>query len=140
MNQNHEQPSARRIVLPSGRSIEVIRFDDTHSAERVFLHAIPAPQRQLHRCPECDCDLVHPVSWNQVSDDEWELCLECPNCWWSTEGTFASPELHELEEHLDAGLADMLSDLKRLCHANLAEQIERFVAALNADLILPEDF
>jgi hypothetical protein len=34
----------------------------------------------------------------------------------------------------------MLSDLRRLTHANMAEEIERFAAALHTDLILPEDF
>ena len=34
----------------------------------------------------------------------------------------------------------MLRDLKRLRQANMAEEIERFVHALNADLLLPEDF
>ena len=34
----------------------------------------------------------------------------------------------------------MLADLQRLTQANMAEEIERFVAALDADLILPEDF
>jgi hypothetical protein len=34
----------------------------------------------------------------------------------------------------------MLCDLKRLAHANMVEQIDRFVTALNADHILPEDF
>ena len=34
----------------------------------------------------------------------------------------------------------MLTDLRRLTQANMTEEIERFAAALNADLILPEDF
>ena len=34
----------------------------------------------------------------------------------------------------------MLGDLKRLAHANMTDQIERFIGALQADLILPEDF
>ena len=34
----------------------------------------------------------------------------------------------------------MLADLKRLTQANMAEEIDRFIGALNADLILPEDF
>ena len=38
------------------------------------------------------------------------------------------------------GLADMLDDLQRLAQANMADQVDRFVAALNEDQILPEDF
>ncbi len=34
----------------------------------------------------------------------------------------------------------MLSDLRRLTQSNMAEEIERFTAALQDDLVLPEDF
>lgn len=126
---NHDQHSVRRIVLPSGRSIEVIRFDDTEK-----------PARKLHLCPECGSDLVQPISWSEISEDQCELTLTCPNCWWSTAGVFDSEQIHELEEQLDEGLAAMLRDLQRLAQANMTDQIERFIGALHADLILPEDF
>jgi hypothetical protein len=125
-----EQHSVRRIVLPSGKCIEVVRFAD-----------VDEPTRQgLHVCPECACELVQPVSWGETGDDCWELILSCPNCWWSTEGVFDRDQINELEEELDQGLADMLRDLQRLTHANMSDQIERFINALHADLILPEDF
>jgi hypothetical protein len=34
----------------------------------------------------------------------------------------------------------VVKDLKRLEHARLREEFERFIGALNADAILPEDF
>ena len=34
----------------------------------------------------------------------------------------------------------MLADLQRLAQANMADEIDRFISALRADLILPEDF
>jgi len=49
-------------------------------------------------------------------------------------------QIDRLEEKLDDGLAEMLADLKRLTQANMAEEIDRFINALNADFILPEDF
>ncbi len=130
MNQNPDQHSVRRIVLPSGKSIEVIRFNDTEKALR----------RPLHICPDCGSDLVQPIYYNETSDDCWELTLECPNCRWSTGGVFSCDQVHELEEHLDGGLADLLRDLQQLAHTNMSDQIERFIAALHSDLILPEDF
>jgi hypothetical protein len=130
MQSNPDSHSVRRIVLPSGRSIEVVRFHDTDQ-----------PVRQgLHVCPQCGSHLVQPVSWSEATDERWELTLECPNCWWSTGGLYDTDEVHALEERLDDGLADMLDDLKRLTHANMADQIDRFVAALEANLVLPEDF
>jgi hypothetical protein len=123
--------SVHRIVLPSGRKIEVVRFHD---------RAADVEHGPLHICPDCQCELVQPISWTEASEDQWELLLRCPNCDWSTEGVFAQAAVEELEERLDDGLADMLSDLQRLTQANMAEEIDRFLAALQADLILPEDF
>ena len=129
MNQQPEQPSVRRIVLPSGRSIEVVRFNDQNHVHR-----------GLHICPACNSDLVQPVDWSEAPDDCWNLLLACPNCDWFTEGLYTADQVRDLEDQLDEGLADMLRDLQRLAQANMADQIDRFVTALYADQILPEDF
>jgi hypothetical protein len=131
MNPNENQHSVRRIVLPSGRSIEVVRFHEDEQLDR---------SRGLHVCPKCDSDLVHPIAWGAVSQSHWELTLHCPNCDWLCEGVFAQGEVARLEEALDEGLEAILGDLKRLADANMADEVERFAAALEADLILPEDF
>jgi hypothetical protein len=130
MNDNRpNHHSVRRIVLPSGRSIEVVRF---HDAER-------RPDG-LHICRQCDSELVQPVAWSEAAGDRWELTLECPNCWWTADGLYTREQINELEERLDDGLTEMLGDLKRLAHANMADEIDRFSRALHADMILPEDF
>jgi hypothetical protein len=129
-NTNTNRHSVRRIVLPSGRCIEVVRFYDADEA---------AP-RGLHICPDCESELVQPIDWSETSDDRWELTLECPNCFSSRAGIFDEAQVHQLEDQLDDGLAEMLKDLQRLTRANMADQIDHFVAALQADLILPEDF
>jgi hypothetical protein len=129
MSNQPDRHSIRRIVLPSGRTIEVVRF-----------YADDSPQPGLHVCPECDSQLVQPVDWAEAPPGFWELVLECPNCFWVDEGVFDQGQVDELEEELDDGLTEMLSDLRRLTQANMTEEIERFAAALNADLILPEDF
>jgi hypothetical protein len=130
MKQNDNQHSVRRIVLPSGKSIEVIRFNDAEQHER----------QGLHVCPECNSELVQPIAWNDISEEYWELTLECPNCWWRTDGVFDCERIFELEERLDDGLGDLLHDLGQLAHANMSDEIERFISALHSDLILPEDF
>ncbi len=129
MSQQPEQPSVRRIVLPSGRSIEVVRFNDSAHTHR-----------GLHVCPDCSSELVQPVDWSEAPEDCWNLLLNCPNCDWYTEGLYTADQVRELEDRLDEGLADMLRDLQRLTQANMADQIDRFVNALQADQILPEDF
>jgi hypothetical protein len=129
MKPNPDHHSIRRIVLPSGRSIEVVRF---------FLDEVNT--RGLHICPECDSQLVQPIDWTEVPPGFWELTLRCPNCDWSDEGVFDQDQVDALEETLDTGLTEMLSDLRRLTQSNMNEEIERFTAALHADLVLPEDF
>jgi hypothetical protein len=129
MQHKPDRHSIRRIVLPSGRSIEVVRFyleESTHPG--------------LHVCPQCESDLVQPIDWSEAPQGLWDLLLQCPNCFWRDEGVFEQDQVDQLEEQLDEGLTEMLSDLRRLTQANMTEEIERFTAALNADLILPEDF
>jgi hypothetical protein len=41
---------------------------------------------------------------------------------------------------LDRGTEALVRDLKRMMHANMEDEIERFVTALDADHILPDDF
>jgi thiol-disulfide isomerase/thioredoxin len=133
MNRDH---SVRRIQLPSGKSIEVVRFGGGHGAA-----AQDAPAHEpLHVCQECSSELVQPSEWHQSSDDLWELTLYCPNCDWACHGSYGHQQLEQLEEQLDLGVEAIVRDLKRLTSANMADEIERFAAALETDLILPEDF
>ncbi|MDE3131244.1 MAG: hypothetical protein KGL16_08810 [Acidobacteriota bacterium] len=130
MSQNqHGKHAVRRIVLPSGRSIEVVSLSEAETA-----------QRELHFCRGCESELVQPTSWSETLDGRWELLLECPNCGRSESGTFTRLQVERLEDHLDEGLTEMIADLQRLTQANMVADVDRFVAALDAGLILPEDF
>ena len=138
MSELGPQHSVRRILLPNGRSIEVVHFaDQVHApAEDPTAQATVG----LHICPSCESQLVQPVECDGATDDQWELTLRCPNCHWSARGTYAKEQLAELEDQLEAGVDAIVRDLQRLASANMADEIERFTAALEADLILPEDF
>ncbi|MDQ2894602.1 MAG: hypothetical protein M3Y09_02995 [Actinomycetota bacterium] len=129
MSHQPDSHSVRRIVLPSGRAIEVIRLGPE-----------VAPEHGLHICPECCSPLVQPVAWGGTAGGGWALTLRCPNCDWLIESVFDQDQVDVFEERLDKGLADMLGDLRRLTQANLAEEIDRFTAALESDAIFPEDF
>lgn len=129
MSQHDKSHSVRRIVLPSGRAVEVIRFGP---------EAIPA--HSLHICPECQSHLVQPVQWGETASGFWQLTLQCPNCDWLIDGVFDQDQVDAFEERLDDGLSEMLGDLRRLTQANMGEEIERFSAALRSNAILPEDF
>ncbi|MBV8734985.1 MAG: hypothetical protein JO120_09425, partial [Solirubrobacterales bacterium] len=94
MNEPSHQHSIRRIVLPSGRTIEVVRFRESETTG----------PRGLHVCAMCESELVQPVAWCEAGDGRWELVLYCPNCHRSAEGVFGEAEVHALEEELDQGL------------------------------------
>jgi hypothetical protein len=94
----------------------------------------------LHVCPECASHLVQPIEWREAPEGFWELILHCPNCDWLDGGVFDQGQVDALEERLDEGLTEILTDLRRLTQSNMAEEIERFTAALQGDLVLPEDF
>jgi hypothetical protein len=129
----------RRVVLPSGRSIEVVYF------ESLTRDQAPAPRpeetkRALHVCPDCHRDLVYPVEWEESSETHWEVLLRCPNCEWHEVGTFDQTTVDRFDEELDLGTEILIRDLKRLQQANMEDEIELFVKALSAGAILPEDF
>jgi len=127
----------RRVVLPSGRAIEVVYFESPASNGPV-----PAtkPLRDLHICPDCDRDLVYPVEWEETSPALWEVQLRCPNCGRCEIGTFDQPTVDHFDKMLDLGTEVLVGDLKRLEHANMEQEIEVFACALRADALLPEDF
>ena len=124
----------RRVVLPSGRTIEVVYFE-TPTAD-----GVDAPVRALQECPCCDRDLVYPVEWEEVSPTHWEVLLRCPNCEWGEVGTFDQPTVDRFDEQLDHGTEALVRDLRRLTRANMEEEIERFSSALASDAIWPMDF
>jgi hypothetical protein len=125
---SHNGQHVRRVVLPSGREIEVVYFESAGSVEN------------LHVCPDCHRDLVYPVEWEEASPTHWEVLLRCPNCEWRDVGRFDQPTVDRFDEQLDLGIEALTHDLRRLQRANMEEEIELFVSALRADAILPEDF
>ena len=132
---HHNGQYVRRVVLPSGRAIEVVYF------ESAPLPRIPVePIEDLHVCPECDRGLVYPVEWEEVSATHWEVLLRCPNCEWGELGVYDQLTVDRFDEELDLGTEALLRDLQRLTKANMEEETDRFAAALANDQILPEDF
>ena len=127
----------RRVVLPSGRAIDVVYFEPL-ADDRAGLAS--GPVRELHECPSCECDLVYPVEWEEVSPTHWEVLLRCPNCEWNEVGTFDQPTVDRFDKRLDTGTETLIGDLRRLQQANMEEEIVRFARALDAGAILPEDF
>ena len=129
----------RRVVLPSGKTIEVVYFEDLAVREQAA--AAPQPGSvELHVCGACASELAYPVAWEEAGEQDWEVTVRCPNCEWTRTGVYAQETVERLDDQLDRGTEAVVRDLKRLMHANMDLEIERFVEALEADLIVPEDF
>jgi hypothetical protein len=126
----------RRVVLPSGKTIEVVYFGDITDAPRPTAE----PAEDLHVCGTCDSELVYPVDWEESGAEHWEVTLRCPNCEWSGTGVFDQDIVERFDEELDRGTECLIEDLTRLTHANMEDEIERFTSALASDAIWPMDF
>ena len=151
---NNEGHQTKKIVLPSGKTIEVVYFESRSSsvppvdhaaaaevAEETAPVAAPAEEtRDLHLCVNCESELVYPVHWEEAGPDSWHILLRCPDCEWSESGVFPQGQCDRFDDELEAGTEALTRDFKRLVTANMAEEIERFIAALDADAIQPFDF
>jgi len=133
----------KRVVLPSGKTIEVV-YADSDTAVRPVEQAVPTTDRTVHRelhiCRECESELVYPTEWEEAGPECWRVALRCPNCEWDATGVFPQELVDAFDEKLDDGTEQVVNDLKRLMHANMSEEIDRFAAALDAGALLPEDF
>ena len=135
----------RRVVLPSGKTIEVVYFEDQQAPDTAPIAATPAKRHDdavddLHVCGSCASTLVYPTEWEEAGATHWEVTLRCPNCEWAGTGIFEQDVVERFDEELDRGTEALVRDLKRLSHANMEDEIERFTTALTEDHIVPEDF
>lgn len=125
--------STRRVTLPTGQAVDVLSVTGGEAA------AAPV-ETGLHICPECGSQLVAPVAWEQAGPRDWAVTIQCPNCEWWDADVFDEATVERFDEELDRGTEALVRDLLRLMRANMEDDVERFLAALHADAILPEDF
>jgi hypothetical protein len=128
----------RRVTLPSGKTIELVYFEAARATTEQ--PGTAAPHTDLHICVECASELVYPTEWEEAGPENWRVSLRCPNCEWAATGIFSQDRVDTFDERLDEGTEQLVSDLKQLMHANMSEEIDRFVSALDAGALLPEDF
>lgn len=129
-NDPHTQPSQ---PLPGGEQTDVVygvgaQPDTSCTPEH------------LHVCFHCSGELVYPLDWSEEGPRHWRVVLRCPECESRREGVFEQTAVEHLDDELDRGSSALLGDLRRMTHANMSEEVEFFVRALEADLITPGDF
>jgi hypothetical protein len=129
-----KDPKTPHQPLPGGEQIDVVYTDQSQPHD----HA-SAPEH-LHVCFHCAGELVYPLDWSEEGPRHWRVVLRCPECESRREGVFEQAAVERLDDELDRGSSALLGDLRRMTHANMSEEIEFFVRALDADLITPGDF
>jgi hypothetical protein len=100
----------------------------------------PCEIPSLHICPRCESPLVYPVDWAPAEHKRWSVDLRCPDCEWHGNGEYSQEIVDRFDEALDTGIQQLLADLRALARANMEDEAARFISALWADQVLPEDF
>lgn len=137
--ENEARPQVKKVVLPGGKTIEVVLFPKRGGGAPA-LDPPAEPVQDLSVCVSCACEMVFPADWAQAGPASWSVVLCCPNCGHERKGTFSQDNVDRFDEQLDEGAEVLAREYRRLFRRNLSEEIDRFVAALRVDAVLPEDF
>ena len=120
----------RRVVLPSGKTIEVVYFERDPTARRrpgsagrsTTSTSAPSAPRTSSTRPSGKRPATH-----------WEVTAPLPQLRVGRDGIFDQDVVERFDEDLDRGTEVLVRDLKRLTHANMEDEIERFMRALRDD-------
>ena len=136
----HPSRVVSTVDLPSGKVLEVVQPEAGSAYTRIKETAPAEADRDLCICERCESDLVEPIEWGAAGPGQWRVALQCPNCEHCSEGVFSQECVDRFDDRLDEGTEILLRDLKQLQHANMTDDVERFISALKLGAILPEDF
>ena len=126
-------------ILPGAEPPRGERADVAYGEQRRPAEGTGAPD-QLHVCFHCAGELVYPLDWSEEGPRHWRIVLRCPECESRREGVFDQARRRTARRRARPRLERAARRSRRMTHANMSEEIEFFVRALDADLITPSDF
>lgn len=142
-----------RFIFPDGSERDMLVFESDSGDQPQAVSkaapgtacpltaAPPAPApRAAHICPMCGSALVHPTDWRRTGIACWKVTLRCPNCETVRTVTLVREEVEQLNRALYEGTERLARQADQLVRHHFEEETAKFVAALEADLILPIDF
>jgi hypothetical protein len=95
----------------------------------------------LETCTACGRPFVVPIALLDLVDEGlYLLALHCKNCDGLFTGVVEDAELEALEHANDVAVAEMESALEIVSVARFIDDLDGFARALEADVVLPEDF
>jgi len=131
---SEKDPKNQPSPTPGAEQVDIVYGKHSRASDGTC-----APDR-LHVCFHCSGELAYPLDWSEEGSRHWRILLRCPECESRREGVFEQAAVERLDDELDRGSSALLGDLRRMTHANMSEEIEFFVRALDADVITPTDF
>ena len=81
-----------------------------------------------------------PTDCEEHGRDHWYIELKCADCGGHEWASFDVEMLDLLDRALEQAEAEIQADLECLTRANMADYVTRFISALYAGAIEPEDF
>jgi hypothetical protein len=95
----------------------------------------------LETCTACARPFVVPVALLDLVDEGlYLLALHCKNCDRLTTGVQEDAELEALEQANEAAEAEIQTALEIVAVARFIDDLDGFTRALEAGVVLPEDF
>jgi hypothetical protein len=95
----------------------------------------------LETCTACGQPFIVPVALLDLVDEGlYLLALHCNNCDGLFTGVYEDAELEALEHANQRAEAEMESALEIVSVARFIDDLDGFTRALEADVVLPEDF
>jgi hypothetical protein len=146
----------KRVALPGGKIIEVVYFSEPEGDETAHDRP-PVPEvrvdatdplalldmdeeSDLDICPQCESELVFPLSWEERPDYLWRITRRCPTCEWTHTGEFTQDEVELYDVALNEGTEELLVTLRNFARANMEDDVELLIALIRDDRIQPMDF
>ena len=134
----HQRTGQRVILslLPDDSDPEVV----VTAQEARDLRRIPGSEAVEILCGSCGSDLVFPVDWESRCQTMWLVTLRCPECDAEYDEPMERWRIERFVAQLHTQKRALARELARLTLSAFALEAERFVAALWAGHIRPEDF
>jgi len=122
--------------FPEGAETETIVFGEAAREQR---HASLGHKSDV-TCQRCESDLIHAVSSRPISEETWEVEVRCPECEWHVAIVVGRYVMERFIAQLHRQKRALACDLEHLDSARFREDVERDLALIREDILLPADF
>jgi ribosomal protein S27E len=133
--------------MEDGTSIELFSFTDERTTETIVFGEAAREQRRPSSaaaaevcCRSCGSDLVHPVEWERTGEETWLVLVRCPDCETAYEVAFGRFTMERFIAQLHDQKRALALELDRWSLARFREEVERLLALIGDDRVLPFDF